>query len=200
MREFIVVALIMLGTSFQHVFGQDHTRFANNSNREGAELIGTKAPEWFNERWINSDTLTLADLKGKVVLIRWWVDQCPFCAQSSSALNGFHEKYEDDGLVVIGMFHPKPQPKQISEEYVQKASDALQFTFPIAIDDQWETLNEYWLNVRRSFTSVSFLIDQEGIIRYIHPGPEYHEDGEGEHKQCKKDYLELDAFIQYLLD
>ena len=173
MKTLIVIAVIMFGTSFQQLFGQDHTVLNIDIDREGAELIGTKAPEWFNKRWINSDTLTLADLKGKVVLIRWWVDQCPFCAQSSSALNEFHEKYKDDGLVVIGMFHPKPRPQSTTMEYVQKAAEALHFTFPVAIDDHWETLNEYWLNVRRSFTSVSFLIDQEGIIRYIHPGPEF---------------------------
>jgi len=200
MRILIVITFIISSASFQQAFGQEHTVLTQDPNREGAELIGTMAPEWSNVRWINSDTLKLIDLKGKVVLVRWWVDQCPFCAQSSTALNEFHEKYEVDGLKVIGMFHPKPRPASTSIEYVKQAADALEFTFPIAIDDHWETLNEYWLNARRNFTSVSFLIDREGVIRYIHPGPEYHEDGKGKHKQCKEDYLELDAFIQYLLD
>ena len=45
------------------------------------------------------------------------------------------------------------------------------FTFPVAIDRDWATLRRWWLDGhRRAFTSVSFLIDRQGIIRYIHPG------------------------------
>ncbi|MCH8332057.1 MAG: redoxin domain-containing protein, partial [Bacteroidetes bacterium] len=58
--------------------------------REGSELIGKPAPEWEINTWINSDPLQLKELQGKVVLVRWWMDTCPFCRASSTALNEFH--------------------------------------------------------------------------------------------------------------
>ena len=45
------------------------------------------------------------------------------------------------------------------------------FHFPVAIDRDWRTLHRWWLDGHdRGFTSVSFLIDGRGVIRYVHPG------------------------------
>ena len=45
----------------------------------------------------------------------------------------------------------------------------------MAVDDEWNTLNQFWLHrvPDAGYTSVSFLIDRKGIIRYIHPGGAY---------------------------
>jgi hypothetical protein len=49
------------------------------------------------------------------------------------------------------------------------------FTFPVAVDPDWHTLDRWWQpkTKERSFTSVGFLIDQQGKIRHVHPGGEY---------------------------
>lgn len=48
------------------------------------------------------------------------------------------------------------------------------FRFPVAIDPEWQTLKRWWLDGHdRAWTSVSFLVDQRGVIRYIHPGGSY---------------------------
>ena len=47
---------------------------AADAAREGAELIGTAAPPWQLDDWIGSPALTLAGLRGKVVLVRWFTD------------------------------------------------------------------------------------------------------------------------------
>jgi hypothetical protein len=39
---------------------------------EGQELIGTPAPAFNLDHWVNSSRLELSDLKGKVLLVRWW--------------------------------------------------------------------------------------------------------------------------------
>lgn len=46
----------------------------------GADRVGVAAPPFKFDAWINSAPLTLEDLRGKVVLVRWWTDTCPFCA------------------------------------------------------------------------------------------------------------------------
>lgn len=142
----------------------------------GDQLIGTRALPWSNTKWINSSPLTLSDLKGKVVLLRFFMESsCPLCRASAPYLNQFYSKYREKGLVVIGMYTPKPSPQPTSAETVKHYAADYQFHFPVAVDDDWQTLNKYWLDrvPDADFTSVSFLIDKKGTIRYIHPGGAY---------------------------
>jgi peroxiredoxin len=114
-------------------------------------------------------------------------------------LNEFHEKYAKQGLVVVGMYHPKP-PRHESAENVKKFAANLKFEFPIAVDnDRWNTLKQWWLMQNRSFTSVSFLVDKKGIIRYIHPGGEFHKSDDAKHEKCQKEYEEVKEMIEKLV-
>jgi peroxiredoxin len=148
----------------------------------GSNLIGTKAPEWHNSQWFNSEPLKLSDLKGKVILLRFFMESsCPMCRASAPYLNEFHARYKDRGLVVIGMYTPKPVPRKTDLDTVKHYVRNYGFQFPVAIDDDWATLNAFWLNrvPDADFTSVSFLIDRKGIIHHIHPGGTYSEHDAG---------------------
>lgn len=137
---------------------------------------GKPAPAWQVEHWMNSKPLSLPDLKGKVVLVRWWTAPgCPYCAATAPALNEFHESYRERGLQVIGFYHHKsPGPLVLDE--VARHVRRFRFQFPVAIDPDWRTLKQWWLNSdsdQAKWTSVSFLVDRQGRIRHIHPGGEY---------------------------
>lgn len=167
---------------------------------EGAELIGTNAPGWEIGEWLNTEPLHLEDLRGKVVLVRWWTDTCPYCYRSAPSLNEFHTRYQDRGLLVIGMYHPKPLGRPITANEVRKAAETRGFDFPIGIDRDWSMLRRWWLDGdRRSATSVSFLIDRTGVIRHVHPGPAYHREVVGGDEQPRRDFVELDHTIEELL-
>jgi thiol-disulfide isomerase/thioredoxin len=143
---------------------------------QGEKLIGTPAPEWNNQQWINSPPLRISDLKGKVILVRFFMDSsCPFCRASAPYLNEFYSAYKTKGLIVIGMYTPKPSPMNVPLEEVQKYVKDLGFEFPVALDNDWATLNKFWLDrvPAADFTSVSFLIDKKGIVRYLHRGGKY---------------------------
>src|SRR6187402_1815041 len=72
------------------------------------KLLGTQPAEWQLEDWLNSKPLKLEDLRGKVVLIRWWTaPDCPYCGATAPALNEFSKAYGDRGLQVIGIYHHK---------------------------------------------------------------------------------------------
>ena len=144
---------------------------------EGAELIGTKAPGWDVSEWLNSQPLRLSQLRGRVVLVRWWTGpECPYCAASAPTLNALHERYHAKGLVVLGFYHHK-SPTPLTRRHVRQLVKRYRFQFPVAIDPEWQTLKRWWLDGHEhAWTSVSFLIDQQGIIRYIHPGGSYTED------------------------
>jgi thiol-disulfide isomerase/thioredoxin len=138
------------------------------------QLIGTKPPEWQVSNWFNGSPEKLQDLQGKVVLVRWWTaPECPYCRATAPALNEFYEKYHNDGFEVIGFYHHKSD-EPLTLEMVKRYADNFGFKFPVAIDTDWKTLHQWWLDsAHRDFTSVSFLIDRKGVIRHIHPGGEY---------------------------
>lgn len=158
----------------------------------GAELLGRPAPELAVTHWTNSEPLTLADLRGKVVLLRWWTAPgCPFCAATAPSLNTLHERYADRDLVVIGLYHHK-STAPLDSEQVARYAESFGFRFPLAIDEGWENLRRWWLDDgQRRWTSVSFLLDREGVVRWVHPG--------GEYPPASDDYAELEAMVEALL-
>ena len=83
-----------------------------------------------------------------------------------------------------------------------RGDDRLGFTFPVALDGDWSALRRWWPDLeRRGWTSVSFVVDKKGVIRYVHPGGEFHEGRAGEegHARCERDYKEIDQVISRLL-
>lgn len=166
------------------------------------QIIDTQAPEWSLDRWVNSQPLSLQKLKGKVVLLRWWLETCPYCRATAPSLNEFHEKYAEKDLVIIGMYHPKPFGRKVSFEEVKRYTEIKGFKFPIAIDEDWATLERYWFDQGgEAFTSVSFIIDREGVIRYVHPGGSYNAKGLPYHEvQWQRDYHEVKAVLEELLE
>jgi peroxiredoxin len=159
--------------------------------QEGEELIGTAAPGWDAVEWVNSTPLTLEQLRGNVVLVRWWTGpECPYCATSAPHLNAWHQTYRQHGLVVIGFYHHK-SPTPLSRKHVTRLIKRYRFSFPIAVDPEWRTLTRWWLDGHHQrWTSVSFLIDRAGVIRHIHPGGSYSE----------AEARAMEAMIQQLLE
>jgi peroxiredoxin len=159
---------------------------------EAEQIIGTKPPEWQLEHWLNSRSLKLPDLRGQVVLIRWWTaPDCHYCQASAPALNEFHHAYRQKGLRVIGVYHHKSStPLEVKS--VARHANRLGFKFPVAIDTDWRTLKRWWLDQGdMGWTSVTFLLDRQGVIRHLHPG--------GQYVKGDKAYAALTAKIEELL-
>ena len=71
-------------------------------------------------------------------------------------------------------------------------TDHYRFRFPVAIDDEWKTLRRWWLDAHPdSWTSVSFLIDRSGVVRFVHLGGAYAPDS--------PEYRQMRAWIEELL-
>lgn len=142
----------------------------------GQELIGTRPEEWMLGEWINSPPLTLEELRGKVVLVRWWTAPgCPYCSASADALKGLWEGHRARGLVVVGAYHHKAGTP-LTREHVTAQAKRLGFGFPVAGDRDWHTLERWWLEkVERGWTSVTFVIGRDGMIRHVHGGGAYFE-------------------------
>jgi thiol-disulfide isomerase/thioredoxin len=124
------------------------------------------APELTNVKsYINSEPITLATLKGKVVLVDFWTYSCINCIRTIPYLNAWYEKYADEGLVIVGVHTPE---FEFEKDYnnVKAAVEKFGIKYPVVQDNEkatWEAYeNRYWPR--------KYLIDNEGYIRYDHIG------------------------------
>jgi peroxiredoxin len=169
----------------------------------GQTLLGQPVPEWpakTADRWVQGGPLTLAGLRGKVVLIRFFMESdCPYCRGTAPALNEFHRELASRGLVVIGMYTPKPRPRSVPNEQVAEYVKAYGFEFPVAVDDDWSALRRLWLDrvPGARFTSASLLIDRSGILRHVQEGGLYAKDAAD--PAARRDYREMRAALSKLL-
>ena len=163
----------------------------------GAELIGKPAPPWTFTRWVRGPAMTLSDLRGKVVLVRWWTEGCHYCRTTLPAIEALQKREKRSDFVVLGVFHPKPKPREVGDREILKVARELGFSGPIAFDRDWRTLDRYWLDghAEHNWTSVSFLIDREGVIRWVHGGGEYHPSSDPRHQRCEVEYQGLEAAL-----
>lgn len=125
-----------------------------------------QAPEIISGgEWINSKPLTIANLRGKVVLIDFWTYTCINCIRTLPYLQNWSEKYKDQGLIVIGVHSPEFEFEKDLDN-VKKAVKDFGLTYPIVQDNNFDTwrayANQYW--------PAKYLIDKDGNIRYTHFG------------------------------
>lgn len=134
-------------------------------------IVGKPAPAW-DVDWMGGPAVSVAELRGKVVLVRWFTDGCPYCAATAPTLAALHEELGPRGLAIVGMYHHKSD-EPLEVDRVRALAGRFAFRFPVAIDRDWRTLNRWWLDAHPGWTSVSFLIDRAGTVRFVHTGGSY---------------------------
>ncbi len=169
----------------------------------GLPILGKPVPEWPEkapEKWVQGGPLRLADLRGRVVLIRFFMDaDCPLCRGTAPALNEFHREFSARGLTVVGMYTPKSRPRPVPTDVVSEYVEAYGFQFPVAVDDDWSALRRLWLDRApdAEYTSASLLIDGDGILRHVHEGGLFAKDAAS--PEARRGYQEMRTAIEKLL-
>ena len=125
------------------------------------------------EHWINTEPLTINDLKGKVVLVDFWTYSCINCIRTLPYITQWDEKYRDDGLVIVGVHTPEFKFEEKTEN-VQEALTKYNIKYPIAQDNDYGT----WRAYENRYWPHKFLIDADGYIRYDHIGEGGYEETE----------------------
>jgi cytochrome c biogenesis protein CcdA/thiol-disulfide isomerase/thioredoxin len=135
---------------------------------------GTLAPELIpGGAWLNSDPLTLSDLRGKVVVIDFWTYSCINCQRTLPYLRKWDESYRDDGLVIIGVHSPEFEFEK-EEENVRKAIADFELAYPVMQDNDFKT----WRAYDNRYWPAKYFIDKEGYIRYTHFGEGAYDESE----------------------
>ncbi|MFA5136192.1 MAG: cytochrome c biogenesis protein DipZ [Patescibacteria group bacterium] len=130
--------------------------------------------------WLNTKPLTLAELKGKVILIDFWTYTCINCQRTFPYLKQWWKKYQDKGLVIIGVHSPEFEFEKDKNNLKQAIKD-FDLTYPVVQDNDFST----WQAFENRYWPAKYIIDKDGFIRYTHFG-------EGE-------YDKTEAVIQELL-
>ncbi|AMO93428.1 ahpC/TSA family protein [Collimonas fungivorans] len=139
------------------------------------------APEFTGiEKWLNSEPLTMQQLRGKVVLVDFWTYTCINCIHTLPYVKSWHQKYKDQGLVVVGVHTPE-YPFERNTDNVKTAIKRFDIGFPVAQDNRYAT----WTAYNNQYWPAFYLVNKKGQIVYTHFG-------EGK-------YAETEAAIQALL-
>lgn len=134
-----------------------------------------KAPEFKGiNNWINSPPLTMAQLRGKVVLVEFWTYECINCIHVLPYVKQWHQRYKDQGLVVVGVHTPEFGHERVLKN-VQRAVKRFDIQYPVAQDNGFKTWNAYG----NQYWPALYLIDQDGRIVYRHYGEGGYAETEG---------------------
>jgi cytochrome c biogenesis protein CcdA/thiol-disulfide isomerase/thioredoxin len=133
--------------------------------------------------WLNTPggrPLTIAGLRGKVVLVDFWTYSCINCQRSLPHVEAWYREYARYGFVVVGVHTPEFAFEHVVSNVRSEAAQ-LGVHYPVAVDDDYATWdaydNEYW--------PADYLVDADGNVR--------HENfGEG-------DYSTTESYIRDLL-
>ena len=165
---------------------------------EAADLLG-KHLVLDELDWLNTPDNKPVKLVGKATLVRWWTDTCPSCAMSLPAIELLRKTFATRGLQTLAVYHPKP-PRDVAAHDVLQMAKAIGYSGWVATDLQWETLQRVYLGTdERPSTSVCFLLDGKGVIRYVHPGPAFGPTDDPAKCQLNQDYLNITAAIEAMV-
>ncbi len=136
------------------------------------------APDFSLPTFPDDSTVSLADLKGRVVLLDFWATWCPPCRKSFPWMDEMNLRYKDDGLSIVAVSVDKK--RGLIEKFIKQ----MEPDFTIAHDPTGAVAKTYKLRGMPS----SYLIDRSGQLVKVHMGFR------------SKDKAKLEANIKTLLD
>jgi len=127
---------------------------------------GQHAPEFRGlTNWLNSKPLSLAGLRGKVVMVNFWTYGCYNCVNALPHVASLYEKYKNRGFVVVGVHAPEFAHER-SAANVAAAVKRHNISYPVAQDNKFATWNAY----NNKYWPAQYIVDQQGQIVYRHAG------------------------------
>lgn len=132
--------------------------------------LGDPAAEIQASKWLRGEKASIAQTRGKnVFVVEFWATWCGPCTASIPHLTAIQKKYQDKGLVVVGLTVPDPrQNAQKIESFVTEKGDQMGYT--VAIDDGGKTWQAYMGAFKLDKIPTAFVVDRQGnVVWYDNP-------------------------------
>jgi thiol-disulfide isomerase/thioredoxin len=131
-----------------------------------AAASGSQAPNFVGiDKWFNSAPLSMAGLRGKVVLVDFWTYGCYNCVNTLPHVVKLHQKYADKGLVIVGVHTPEFGFEK-SAANVARAIAQHGIKYAVAQDNSYAT----WKAYHNRYWPAQYIVDRSGNIVYTHAG------------------------------
>ena len=131
------------------------------------------AAEFGKGDWINSDPLTLAKLRGRVVLVEFWTFGCYNCRNTLPSVKEWDARYRERGLTIVGVHTPETN-SEYSIDNVRREVPSLGIKYAVVTDNDYATWKAYGVEAWPTI----FVIDKQGRIRWLHVGEGRYEETE----------------------
>lgn len=162
----IVVGLVVVAASIYATgLTKQLLRPFRGNTAEYKSSESSAAPELATGDWINSEPLKLKELRGRVVLIEFWTFGCYNCRNTLPFVRGWHERYREKGLTVIGVHSPEFDEERMVENLRREVA-SLGIRYPVLTDNDYQTWQAYGVEAWPTI----FLLDKQGRIRWKHVG------------------------------
>lgn len=173
--------------------------------RAGADRLGSVFEASWIEEWLDEPLVLSGSGAPRATLVRFWTNDCAYCEASLPAIEALRREFGSAGLATLAIYHPKTNRDPLVAEIRASAAER-GYHGPLAVDRSWHALERAWLGhgTEREATSASFLLDRQGVVRFVHPGPSYHP-GSGdappsaEDSEAVRDWSDLRAAVEALL-
>lgn len=124
-------------------------------------FAGAPAPDFTLTVFDTGETITLSELRGRPVTLDFFASWCPSCRAEAPLLEGFWQRYEDSGLILLGV------ALNDSAQGLRDFKDEFLLTFPMGLDQTGSIAAMY-----RAVSIPTFvMIDREGRVANLIVGP-----------------------------
>ena len=120
--------------------------------------VGFTAPDFTLER-MDGGTITLSELRGRVVMINLWASWCVPCRREMPAIDRVFQEKEEDGLIVLAVNSTYQDSLEAASHFVE----AFELSFPVLLDPDGAVSRRYRLQA----LPTTFFVDKQGIIREV---------------------------------
>lgn len=120
---------------------------------------GARAPE-IGMRDLEGNQVTIAGLRGRVVVVDFWASWCEPCADSMPVYQRLYNTYRERGLTIVGVSQDR------AADNARQFATRHRLAFPVVFDEGHAVANRY----RPPRMPTAFIIDRGGIVRHVHAG------------------------------
>jgi len=124
--------------------------------------VGKPAPEYVAST-LQGDSVALSSLRGKVILLNLWATWCAPCRHETPFLQALYEQRKDEGLEILGVSMDNSDARGQVEDFLREFG----VRYQVLLDPQMRGMDSY----RVLGLPASFLIDRDGILRWMRFGP-----------------------------